>query len=242
MADDAIVVTTETKQGRLNHRILNGMFGVVGLSSIVAAFWFWLAPAKEFTRAPSTAERILLAIMCIGVAILCLVLLRFAVVRGTWRLDDAGVVFTPLRGPAQAISWREIEAILLEWHRISFCARRRKVRLVLQWETPERHEMVTNLLREKLGGAFDAFERQPAKTSLGRILRASAIGAVAVFLSMGGLLLASFCSPGARPPAWASALAVLPLAGLYVWALVIGWRQRAAMWSVRRPEWRATEP
>ncbi len=236
MADDAIMVTTETERGRHELRAASLMVRLSGAFVVAAALFIGFAPDAWTSQPSSLFERILFGLMtgALGVALLGA---KF-IVRGSWRLDDDGIRFSPLRGSPRSMAWHEIEAIAPgdRTNSFAFRAGRLKLPLDLRWETPERKAAAIDFFRAKLGAYFDIFDRRPAKTSLRRILWASAIASAVILLCMGGAILSMLYLPEAQWRIWAPVLVFLPFLSCCVWALVILWRGLPKRWSCRIPQ------
>jgi hypothetical protein len=237
MANDAIAVTTETKRGKSDLRGLTILMWLVGVFCAIGAVLIALAPPERVCRPPDPLGQFAAAIMCAVAALLAVALPRF-VTRGTWRLDGDGIHFSPLRGSPRSISWHEVEAIRPggEAKSLIFRTGKRKLPLVLQREPIEQQEAAISFLRSRLGASFDIFDRRPPKTSIPRILRASAIASAATLLWFAALIVPSYYLQYEHWQRWVMIWMPLPLLVLYPWFMIFAWRQNAKMWSHRKPQ------
>jgi hypothetical protein len=237
MADDAIVVTTETKRGISELRGLTILMWLVGVFCIAGAVLFAVAPPERTSRPPDRCSEIVMAIMCAVAAVLAVALPRF-VTRGTWRLDGDGIHFSPLRGSPRSMSWHEVTAIRpgSEAGSLLFRTGKQKLPLNLRWETPEQQEAAISFLRSRLGASFDIFDRCPAKTSIPRILRASGITVAVTLLWFAALIVPSYYLQYEHWQRWVMIWMPLPLLFFFPWLIIFACRQRAKLWSHRKPQ------
>jgi hypothetical protein len=236
MADDAIVVTTETERGRRELCVLSVMIRFAGVFVAAAGFLVAFAPDAWTPQPRSLGERVVLLLYCatIGVA---LIVVRLTA-RGDWRLNCDGIRFSPLRGSPRSMAWSEIEAIRpgSAINSLVFRARNHKMPLNLNWETPERRAMAIDFLRSELGAYFDFFDRPPAKTSIRRILRVSAIAAAVMLLYFATLIVPSYLLRYEYCQYWMMTWGPLSLLLFCGWALTVVWRERRKTWSWRKPQ------
>jgi hypothetical protein len=235
MADEVVAVTTETSRGRSNLRTLVVSSWLLAGFFAASALSLWLAPDGCRQSPPTISDRILVTVVSIASLLVAVVWPQF-ITRGTWRLNTDGITFTPLRGAVQSLRWDQVEAVLDQSFRTDFRAGRQRLLLVRQWESPQRRKAVVEFLRDRLGANFDAFDRQPAKTSVRRVLWLSAIASAATLLWFAAMILACRYLPYEQLQWWAMAWGLLLPLVFFPWVLVVAWRQRRTMWSYRKLE------
>jgi hypothetical protein len=236
MPDDAITVSTETERGRRELRVLSVMIRLAGVFVIAAGFLVAFAPDAWTPQPRNLLERIVLLLFCgtIGVA---LIVVRLTA-RGSWRLNGDGIFFSPIRGRPRSMGWSEIESVRpgSAINSLVFQAGKRKIPLNLNWETPERRAAALDFLRSELAAYFDIFDRPPAKTSIRRILRASAITAAVTLLYFATLIVPSYLLRYEYWQYWMMTWGPLSFLLLYGWALTVAWREGRKTWSWRKPQ------
>lgn len=241
MADDAILVTTETERGRHSQRVGNITVWCVGLLCFVVAVLCWFGLGCGLSPQDGIGIRILCCLMCGGVGV-WLVLLPLFAVRGHWRMSDEGIAFAPLRGTVRSMLWRDVEAIhaRAKWIKIVFRAGTQKLPLVLWWETHGHREETISFLQSRLGGCFDAFECPMPRTSIRRILRLSVIASAITLSYFGVLILPIYFLQYNAWQAWCCVW--MPVALLFLpWLAFVAWQQHRRDWSLRRPHLPSTD-
>jgi hypothetical protein len=258
MAENAILVTTETESGKRYRHEGVVVCWILGVLCFAAAVFCGFAPDCCFHRPPDLWGRVFLVFSCGATGVLFPVAFRFDM-RGNWRLDDEGVSFTPLRGNPRHVAWRDVDAVFApcrKTQQVLLRAGKMKLPIDLRWETCQRQDEVRDFLRTKLEGVFDIFDRPVAqgssrrwiwmggafeisdrpvaKTSIRRWLWISAAASAATLLYFGILILPSFCLQYEHWRCWALVWMLLPFVVLFPWAMVIAWLERRKAWSWRK--------
>jgi hypothetical protein len=236
MAENALLVTTETESSK-RERAANVVFcWIVGLIAFSAAVFFGSAPDHWFSRTPDLWGRILSALFCGAIGGICPVALR-SVVRGNWRLDDEGILFMPLRGTPKHLAWRDVDAIFapsMRTQQVLLRAGKVKLPINLRWETRQRRDEVNGFLRNKLGESFDVFDRSPERISIRRLFWISAVTSAATLFYFGILILPSYYLQYEHWRYWVAVWMPLPFVSLYPWAIIVVWRERRKGWIRRK--------
>jgi len=189
MAENAVLITTETERGKREMRSLGILLRVIGLFFVGMALYVRFFP----NGSPNDLGTRVLAELGFAAVLFVLsyVLPRF-VLRGSWQLDDNGILFTPLRvrNRPRRLDWSDVEAIY--WHSIRyriFRSGRTKLPVNLQWETPQKQDEFEDFLRKKLGRSFNLSDNPVEPLSIRRLLWISAATTFFTLLWGGGLYL-----------------------------------------------------
>jgi hypothetical protein len=236
MSENALLVTTETESGERFRTGTAATCWIFGLVCYCSAIFFAFGPDRWFGHPMAASERITSSILFATFGGICPGLGYF-VVRGTWRLDDDGILFTPLRGNPRHAAWSDVDAIFapsIRTEQISLRAGKLKLPIHFRWETRQRQYEVREFLRNKLGESFDVFDRPVPPTSVRRLLWVAASASTGTLVWFGILVLPSCYLEYARWRIWVLIWMPLTLVALYSWVLIFAWEKRQKAWVRRR--------
>jgi hypothetical protein len=101
--DEAITLTTETPAGIASYAGIVAFCG--GLAALMNAMGYCSSPLWDF-------ERIWALVAFDAFFVLMPLLLVFVVPRGTWIIDNQGIVFHPCHRSPGVLRWSEVERVL----------------------------------------------------------------------------------------------------------------------------------
>ncbi|MEN6450120.1 MAG: hypothetical protein ABFC96_06495 [Thermoguttaceae bacterium] len=93
-----------------------------------------------------------------------------------------------------------------------------------------------DVLRKKLGGSFDFFDRQPEKTSIRRLAWISLVAAAVALVCCGAIVLPCRWMKYEHYQLWAAAWLSATFALLCCGIILFVWRHRRDGWSWRKPQ------